>query len=179
MARTLVFCGVSLDGFIAGPNDELDWLTGGDADGAKDADVPDSFAPFYAGIGAVLMGRRTYDIVAGMNKWFYGDTPMLIATGRALSTTRPSVRAVRGSIESMIAEAKRSAGERDVYVDGGRLIRSALDAGLIDEITTTVVPIIIGRGIPLFAGVTRHHRLELLGERALGPAVELRYRVRD
>lgn len=171
MAKTHVFCGVSLDGFIAGPEDELDWLTGD-----SEADVPDTFAPFYARIGAVLMGRRTYDIVSGFDKWFYGNTPMLIATSRPLTPARPSVRAVSGSIETMVEQAKHIAAERDVYVDGGALIRSALDAGLIDEITVTVVPIIIGKGIPLFAGAGRHHKLELLSERSLGAAVELRYR---
>lgn len=176
MPRVHVFCGASLDGFIAGPNDELDWLSGGGEDAP--ADVPDSFGPFFAGIGAVLMGRRTYDIVAGFDQWFYGETPMLIATSRPLSPTRPSVRAVHGSIEEMVAEAKRTAGERDVYVDGGRLIRSTLDAGLVDHVTVTVLPIVLGQGIALFAGAAKRHPLELLGHRVMGEtAVELRYRV--
>ena len=171
MPRTHVFCGASLDGFIAGPNDELDWLTG------DSADMPDTFGPFYAGIGAVLMGRRTYDIVSGFDEWFYGDTPMLIATSRALQSTRDSVRAASGSIDTLVADAKRLAGARDVYLDGGALIRSALDAGLVDEITVTVIPIVLGRGIPLFAGANRQQRLELAGCRALpGGQVEIKYR---
>lgn len=172
MARTRVFVGASLDGFIAGPNDELDWLT------ATEGETPETFAPFFAQIGAVLMGRRTYDVVDGFESaWPYGDTPLLVATGRPLTAKRPSVRAVRGSIAELVAQAKEVAGERDVYVDGGRLIRAALDADLVDEITVTVVPMIIGAGIPLFAGVTRHHRLELISQRTIaGAAVELTYR---
>jgi dihydrofolate reductase len=126
------------------------------------------------------MGRRTYDVVCGMKgPWPYGDTSMLIATSRELSATRPSVRAVRGEIGQLVEQAKQAAGDRDVYIDGGRLIRSALDAGLVDLITVTIVPIVIGAGIPLFAGVTRHHPLELLGQRTIArAAVELTYRPR-
>jgi dihydrofolate reductase len=104
---------------------------------------------------------------------------MLIATNRELAAQRASVRAIKGSLAERVAQAKQAAGDRDVYVDGGQLIRSALDAGLVDEITVTVVPIVIGAGIPLFAGVARHHPLELLGHRTIGgAAVELKYRPR-
>jgi dihydrofolate reductase len=181
MARARVFVGVSLDGFIAGPNDELDWLGGGESSASAaggEPEPPATFAAFLAEIGALLMGRRTYDVVCGMKgPWPYGDLPMLIATSRgALAQPRPSARAVQGSIAELVAEAKQVAGDRDVYVDGGRLIRSALDAGLVDEITMTIVPVVIGRGIPLFAGVVRQHRLELLGHRTIrGGAVELKY----
>lgn len=181
MSRARVFVGASLDGFIAGPNDELDWLSGGAEQGATPGEAPeppDTFAAFLGQIGAVLMGRRTYDIVCGMKgPWPYGDVPMLIATSRGrLAQQRPTARAATGSISELVAEAKRVAGDRDVYVDGGQLIRSALDAGLVDEITVTIVPIVIGSGIPLFAGVARHHPLELLGQRTIrGAAVELKY----
>jgi dihydrofolate reductase len=186
MPRTHVFVGASLDGFIAGPNDELEWLSGGQSDGPSSgpsegqAEAHKSFRAFFAQIGAVLMGRRTYDVVSSMTgPWIYGETPMLIATSRPLAAGRPSVRAVRGSIAELVEQARAAAGERDVYVDGGRLIRSALDAGLIDEITVTIVPIVIGAGIPLFAGVARHHPLELIGQRTIaGAAVELKYRPR-
>lgn len=182
MSTVHVFVGASLDGFIAGPNDELDWLGGGGAEGgASQGETPDSFGPFFATIGAVLMGRRTYDVVHGFpdSGWPYGDTPLLVATSRPLTPRRPSVRAVRGSIEELVAQAKQVAGERGVYVDGGILIRSALDAGLVDEITVTVVPMVIGAGIPLFAGVKRRHPLVLIGQRTIaGAAVELKYRPR-
>lgn len=174
MQRTHVFVGASLDGFIAGPNDELDWLGGGEGE------TPDTFGPFFAQIGAVLMGRRSYDVVSGFKgPWPYGDTPLLVATHRPLAAERASVRAVQGSIGELVAQARQTAGARDVYVDGGALIRSALDAGLVDEITVTVVPVVLGRGIALFAGATQRHPLEPISHRTVGgTAVELRYRTR-
>lgn len=173
MGKTCVFIACSLDGFIAGPKDELDWLPT-DTEGMED-----TFTPFFEGVGAMLMGRRTFDVVTCIEEtWHYGETPVLVATRRPLSTEIPTVRRVEGPIEAMVAEARAVAGEKNVYVDGGALIRSALDAGLIDELTVTVVPTILGAGIPLFAGAAKQHALELQGAREIGLGlVELRYRV--
>lgn len=168
--RVRVFIASSLDGFIAGPDDEIDWLDG--FEGAEN-----TFTPFFSEVGAVLLGRRTYDVVAGMEgPWNYGDTPVLVATTRPLESSHATVRAVGGSVGEMVAEARRVAGERDVYIDGGALIRSALDADLIDRITVTVIPIVLGEGIPLFAGAERRHALDLLESRPLGAGlVQLDY----
>jgi dihydrofolate reductase len=169
------FLAVSLDGFIAGPNDELDWLPG-----HGQGDAEDTFTPFFAEIGAMLMGRRTFDVVSGFGgKWPYGETPVLVATSRPLETGQSSVRRVHGPIGDMIEEARRVAGDRDVYIDGGALFRSALEVGLVDEITLTIVPIVLGAGIPLFSGTGRKP-LSLASTREIGAGmVQLRYRFRE
>lgn len=174
MSRIRVFIACSLDGFIAGPNDEIDWLT------ANSSGAEDTFTPFMAQIGALLMGRRTLDVVAGFSgAWPYGDVPVLVPTSRPLTSKQPTVRAISGSIAEVVAQAKQAAGERDVYIDGGALIRSALDAGLIDEMTVTLIPIVLGEGLPLFAGTGRRHPLELISERTIGGGlVQLVYRPR-
>lgn len=161
--RVRVFLASSLDGFIAGPGDELDWLEG--YEGAED-----TFTPFFAQIGALLLGRRSYDVVAAMegSPWFYGDTPVLVATSRPLESDRETVRAVRGDIAEVVAEARRVAGDRDVYVDGGSLVRSALDAGLVDVVAITWIPVALGDGVPLFAGCRRRHRMDLVSSREIG-----------
>lgn len=170
MSRVRVFIASSLDGFIAGPNDELDWLSNREG-------VEDTFTPFFQQVGAMLMGRRTYDVVSGFEgEWPYGDTPVLVATTRPLTASPDSVRKVTGAIGELVDLAKRAAGERDIYLDGGALIRSALDANLVDELTVTVIPIVLGAGVPLFAGSARRHALELLAFRPIGGGlVELRY----
>lgn len=162
MSKICVFIATSLDGFIAGPNDELDWLPTHDT-------VEDTFTPFMARVGAILMGRRTYDVVRGFDTpWAYGDTPMLIVTSRPLDGARASVKATSGDVATLVANAKAAAGERDVYVDGGALIRSLMDANLIDELTVTLVPVVLGAGLPLFAGCTRRHALQLVSSRPIG-----------
>lgn len=174
--QRIVFIACSLDGFIAGPDDNLGFLE--PAEGQK---IEDTFTPFFVGVGALLMGRRTFDVVSGFGGgWPYGETPVLVLTRRAIDSSLPTVRAVSGGIESAVAQAAEVAGERDVYIDGGELVRQALDASLVDELVVTVAPRILGRGIPPFAGVTRRHDLELLGQRTIGAGfVELRYRPLD
>lgn len=169
--RIRVFIACSLDGFIAGVDDDLSWLPhGGDDD--------HGYGAFMADVGALLLGRRTYDIATGFDQWPYGERPVLVATTRALQPAVTSVRPVSGAIDRLIAEAAAAAGDRDVYLDGGDLIRQALDAGLIDELTVTVVPVILGAGHPLFAGVTRRRQLDLIEHRVAGGLVQLRLRPR-
>lgn len=170
--RVRVFIASSLDGFIAGPNDDLSWLPAPEGD-------DHGYAAFMAEVGALLMGRRTHDVVAGFaGEWPYGDKPVLVATRRALAAKSPTVRAVTGTIAGMVAEALETAGGRDVYLDGGDLIRQALDAGLIDELIVSVIPVVLGAGIPLFAGVTRVHALELVNTTSKPTLVQLTYRPR-
>lgn len=167
MSRLRVFMAMSLDGFIAGPNHELDWLGGRDG-------IEDTFTPFFAQIGAMLMCRQTYDVVNG-GEWPYGDTPVLVASTRAFEPTQPSVRIQKGDIGALVSAARDLAGGRDIYLDGGQLIRQALDAGLVDELTITLIPIVLGEGIPLFSGA-RRRALNLLSQRPVGAGlVELRY----
>jgi dihydrofolate reductase len=168
-----VYVGCSLDGFIAGEDDDLDWLGEPDPDGDDHG-----FADFLAQVGALLMGRRTYDVVEGFGgPWHYGERPVLVPTHRPLTPVNDHVVAVEGSIEELVERAKAAAGELDVYVDGGQVVRQALDAGLVDEITVTVVPMILGKGIPLFAGATQRHPLERVSAKSLSQGyVQLTYR---
>ncbi|MFK8004259.1 MAG: dihydrofolate reductase family protein [Polyangiales bacterium] len=171
MTRVRVFMAMSLDGFVAGPNDELDWLSGAEG-------VEDTFTPFFNEVGAMLMGRRTFDVVSAFEAaWPYGDTPVLVATSRDFHSDLKSVRAVHGPIDVLIAEAKSVAGDGDVYVDGGALVRSAMSSGCVDELCITLIPIVLGRGVPLFAGLKERHSLELVRTRPIGGGlVELVYR---
>ena len=162
-----VFIATSRDGFIAGPDDDLSWLP----DGHAGEDY--GYEAFMAGVGAILMGRRTYDVVEGFGTgWPYGDTPVLVATTRPLDPMEPTVRAVSGSAEEMLLEARAAAGEGDVYVDGGRLIRQLLGAGLIDEFVVTVIPVDLGEGIPLLAGDEQWALLRLEESREFPSGVE-------
>lgn len=165
------FLASSLDGFIAGPNDELDWLQRHGEDG-----VEDTFSPFFAEIGAMLMGRRTFDVVSQFDEWPYGDTSVLVATSRSLSTNQPNVQAVHGDTRTIVDHAKMKAGTKDVYLDGGQLFRAALAEGLVDELTLTLVPTLLGDGIPLFGSV----KAELQPESCRnigGGMIQIRYKI--
>jgi dihydrofolate reductase len=167
--RARVFIASSLDGFIAAEDDDISWLP------RPDGDEDYGYGAFMGSVGAVLMGRRTYGVVSSFDEWPFAERPVLVATHWPLRPAQPHVRAVSGHIHSMVREAKDAADGRDVYVDGGQIIRQALDENLVDEIILTLIPIVLGRGRPLFIGA-RRHRLVLKHEEAFrGGLVQLTY----
>jgi len=176
-----VYIACSLDGFIAGSDDDLSWLPGSDGRGSvaetRDADAV-GYEDFMADVGALLMGRRTYDVVCSFGGgWPYGDRPVLVATHRELTPEVATVSKVDGTIAQMVAAALEAADGEDVYLDGGMLVRQALDADLVDELVVTIAPIILGEGQPLFAGVTRRHAMTIESHHRFdGGMVQLRMR---
>jgi dihydrofolate reductase len=117
-----VFIASSLDGFIAGPGDDLSWLP---PDGGEEH----GYDELMAATGAVLMGRTTYDVVVGFEgAWPFGKTPVFVATSRPLDPAVPTVRPVAGDPARLLA-AVRGVTEGGVYLDGGVLIRQFLAAG--------------------------------------------------
>ena len=171
-----VYIATSLDGFIAGEGHDLSWLP----DPAPDDNADDGalfYDEFMLSIGALLMGRRTYDVVRSFDvEWPYGDRPVLVASHRPLETETPStVRRVEGSIQDLIGEAKGSADGKDVYIDGGVLIRQACAAGLVDDLTISLAPIALGSGYSLFAGLEDSFAMRVVGAyRFPGGMVQLR-----
>ncbi len=180
-ARVRVYLACSLDGFIAGPEGDLSFL---EPSGPPPETPPPpsdalTFEAFLDQVGVLLMGRTTYDVIAGMGQWIYGDLPVLVATHRPLETSQATVRPVTGDIAALIAQAREVAGDRDVYLDGGHLTRQALDAGLVDELTLTFVPVLLTQGIRLFDGLVERHSLEFTAHHRYGhEMLQLTARVR-
>ena len=163
MSKLVVYIATSLDGLIAGEGDDLSWLPA-PPDNGDDF----GFADFLGGVGALLMGRRTFDVVAGFpGPWPFGDRPCLVATHRPLPAVSAPVQAISGDIGAMVATAKAAAGGRDVYIDGGALIRQALAADLVDAMTLTSVPVVLGAGVPLFSGGGPRRAWRPVGDEAL------------
>jgi dihydrofolate reductase len=160
MSRVRVYLGCSLDGCIAGPDHDLSFLNESAARSESGGGL--SFGDFISQIGALLMGRRTYQVPLDYDAWFYGDRPVLVATHHPIPPAPKggNARAVRGPIEQLVAEAKAAAGERDVYLDGGDLVRQGLDAGLVDELCLTFLPLVLGRGIRLWDGLQNRNDFE-------------------
>lgn len=160
MAQVRAYLATSLDGFIAGPDDDLSWLMP-DPETMVGPTEAVTYEEFTAEIGAMLMGRRTYDVVQAMDHpWPYGETPVLVYTRRPIDGGPATVRAVSGSIQGAVEQALNTAGGRDVYLDGGSLVRQALDAGLLDELIITMIPVVLGDGVALFRGTESRHWLD-------------------
>ncbi|MCB9685948.1 MAG: dihydrofolate reductase family protein [Alphaproteobacteria bacterium] len=160
--RVRVYLGCSLDGCIAGPEHDLSFLH--EQTPEPDPSVPDAglgFEAFMEQVGALLMGRRTYQVPLDYDAWFYGERPVLVATHHPLPPAPKGgiARAVQGPIEELVAQALDAAGGKDVYLDGGDIVRQALDAGLVDEICLSFLPLVLGRGIRLWEGLQRRNDL--------------------
>lgn len=158
-AHTIAYLATSAEGFIAGRDGDLTWLSAPRASGrplAADAWAHHpsgglGFDDLLARVGCMLMGRHTYDAVSAMDTaWPYGDLPVRVATTRPLTDGDPLVTRVEGPIGSLIEQALAAAAGKDVYVDGGHMVRATLAAGLLDELVVTILPIVLGQGIPLF-----------------------------
>jgi len=149
-----VFVGTSLDGFIARPDGSLDFLPAG---GGEDH----GYAEFLAGVDTLVIGRHTYRTVLEFPEWPYGSKPVVVLSSRDI--TRPQdaravVERMAGSPREIVARLE-ARGARDIYVDGGVTIQRFLEAGLIQRLVVTRVPVLIGSGIPLFGPLSRDIRL--------------------
>lgn len=141
-----VFVGVSVDGFMARLNHDLDWLPEG---GGEDH----GFEAFLAGVDVVVMGRRTFKKVLTLDPWPYGAKRVVVLSGRPLqlpSAVGRTVGQMAGSPAEIVARLAER-GATNLYVDGGITIQRFLRAGLVDRLIITRVPVLIGEGIPLFS----------------------------
>ena len=160
-----VFVGVSLDGFIARSNGDLDWLMGeGGGDSAEYG-----YNEFIAGIDAIVMGRRTFEKVLALDKWYYGKKRVIVLSKRFLDL---SVAQDRGGVVELMAGAPAeivsklaASGARRLYVDGGITIQEFLRAGLIQRLIISRLPVLIGEGIPLFGSLPHDVRLSHIATR--------------
>lgn len=160
--RGCVFIGTSLDGYIAKPDGDLTWLTDPEprehttGEGTHPALV---WETFYPTVDTIVMGRTTYDTVSGFEEWpFEGKDVVVLSTTLEASEHAQVVR----SLDEASARLAETGAER-VYVDGGRTVQSFLSAGLVDEITVSIAPVLLGRGSRLFGELDRDVLLTLRG----------------
>lgn len=150
-----VFIATSLDGFIARPNGDLDWLHGDGAEGG-----PHGYDEFIATVDALVIGRKTYETVLAFETWPYGGKPVFVLSTRALAPAPPGavVEHMSGDPADIVSRlAARGIGH--IYVDGGITIQRFLRAGLIQRLIVNRIPVLIGAGIPLFGELSRDIRL--------------------
>jgi len=173
MSEVVLYIAASIDGYIAGPDDQLDWLDSVDG-GADDF----GYGEFYASIDALIMGRRTYEVTAGFGEWPYSGKPSWVLSRSPLDAANPDVTVVNQSPAEAIA-ALGAAGYRRIWLmGGGQLTVSAIQAGLVDEMQIFVIPLTLGAGIPLFPpGESRQTAFTLLGAHSYaGGVVQLHYK---
>ena len=143
-----VFVGASVDGFIARPNGDLDWLPAGGGE-------PHGYNEFMESVDALVIGRKTFETVLTFDPWPYGAKRVVVLSSRLVELTA----AVGGIVEQMagppaeIVSRLAATGADHLYVDGGITIQGFLRAGLVDRLIITRVPVLIGEGVPLFGAL--------------------------
>ena len=164
--KASVFIATSLDGFIARKNGSIDWLTQASSTAPKGEDC--GYQAFMNTVDVLVMGRNSFEQVLSFPEWPYGEKRVVVLSSRKLEIPTHIQKTVSSSSENPIQLVERlsAQGAKHVYIDGGVTIQRFLHAGLIDEMTITLIPIVIGEGKPLFGPVLGDVALSLLSSRS-------------
>jgi dihydrofolate reductase len=144
--RKLVYgVATSLDGFIAGPNGDYDWII-------HDPDI--DFVAIYAQFDTMLMGRKTYEVARPMRQERGGDGNRWVVVSTTLDAARePGIEVISSGVAEAVAAMKAEPGPtpgKDIWLfGGGVLFRCLLDAGLVDSVELALIPVLLGSGVPL------------------------------
>jgi dihydrofolate reductase len=192
MGRVVAQLAMSLDGFVADKDDGCDELFGFYGNGEVPVNLSEGYPELHVSqttadllveevsrLGATVVGRRLYDITNGWNGHTGGEVPMVVLTHEPPDDWPRGgvpIHFVSGAAAA-VAKAQELAGDKDVSIAGATATREVLDAGLLDEIVVSLVPVILGEGIPWFVGSRGPVRLsdpEVIEDRGV---THLRYRV--
>jgi dihydrofolate reductase len=154
---------MSLDGFIAGPKGEYDWII---------MDPSFDFAALFKQFDTLLMGRRTFELMQKSGEATMGDTQTIVFSRTLRQSDYPKV-VVASKVAETIAALKEKPGKDIWLFGGGELFRSVLDAGLIDTVEVAVVPVMLSQGVPLLPTGSRSPVLELIEAKPLPTGIVL------
>ena len=155
--KASVYIATTLDGFIARENGDLDWLPGSDV-GSELQDAGDDFgySKFIDSVDALIMGRNIYEMVLSSEQWPYGSKRVIVLsfTLKTKTDNTPDTVEFKSVTPIELYSELEESGATHFYIGGGKTIQQFIDAGLINEIIITKVPVLIGSGIPLFGSLT-------------------------
>ncbi len=167
--RCSVFIATSLDGFIARQDGTFDFLSIVESPGEDYG-----FAEFFGSVDVLVVGRHTYETALAFPEWPYAGKRCIVLTHRET----PSVHGEHffAGAAAALVEQLALGGAQRLYVDGGAVIRDFLVADLIDDLTLSIVPVLLGSGIALFGAEVPEQRLTLETSRSYPSGlVQLRY----
>jgi len=192
VSASVLYMSMSLDGYIAGPNDEPgnpggdgfgrlhDWYGDSQPSGAGPSKASAEFLDEMNATGAVLAGRRTVEQVDHYNGHHHG-VPIFVPSHRPPGPSvanYPLVTYVSDGIESAMAQAKAAAGDRNVLVHGAYTAQRALEAGVLDELQIHQIPVLLGQGLRMFDVLPSPVELDVVRVIDTPEATHIRYRVR-
>lgn len=173
--KVTAYMATSLDGFIAREDGNLDWLS------VVDAAIDYGYEAYMATIDVVVMGRKTFEKVLTFDEWPYTDKWVVVLSASLKPTDVPThlgqkVEIYADTISKLLAFLANS-GASCIYVDGAKVVQSFLKEGLLDEITITRLPVVLGAGIALFGGLSQDIKMQHIKTTAFeSGAVQSMYR---
>ncbi len=171
LPEAIVYIATSLDGFIATKDHGLAWL-----DMVKVEGEDYGYEKFMSSIDALVIGRKTYDLVGGFDAWPFEGKKVVVLTHRPIKPIRDESTASGPLLP--IFEKLGIEGVKRVYLDGGQAIRTGLKEGIVKEITISMIPILLGSGIPLFSSIGIQIPLKVVGAKQFPSGlVQLNYQV--
>lgn len=180
MSKVSVFIATSLDGFIARQDGGIDWLPTPDTESQDDEDY--GYNDFIKSIDAIVMGRNTYELVLTFDEWYYGKIPLFVLTTKGVEIPdllSKTVFQMSGNPHEIVNRLSEK-GYLNLYVDGGKTIQGFLKAGLIEEMTITTIPVLIGTGISLFGPTDHDIQLDLISNKSYpSGVVQHKYKVKN
>lgn len=156
MRRIRYQVAASLDGYIAGPNGEADWIV---------ADPEIDFAELFAQFDTFLMGRRTFEVMAGAGQGAMPGVKTFVFSRTLRQEDYPGVTVVAEGVEETVTALRAEAGKDIWLFGGGALFRSLLEAGLVDTVEVAIIPVLLGGGIPLLPSPAGQTKLKLTGQK--------------
>ena len=182
-SQVTIHMAASLDGFIARKDGSVDWMETSDQFVGGDTMAPEFVEAFLKTIDCYVMGSRTYETALSFEAkglgWSYGDQPTFVLTRRELHRTRDTVKFYSGDLAQLVNRSLRPKFRSIWFVGGGVVSAECLRLGLADEVRYSILPILIGDGIPFFDKLDRDIALHLAEVKAYESGmVALRYQVR-
>ncbi len=174
MSEVVLYIACSLDGCIAAPDGGVSWLSRFEGAGEDYG-----YAAFYAGIGTVILGAATYRQVLGFGEWPYAGVEVIVFSRREVPQPAGGAVQVEARDPAAVVAEVRARSARDIWLVGGAgLVESFLRARLVDRLILSVVPVLLGAGIPLFRSGIPPADLELIGAQTYpGGLVQITYRM--
>ena len=157
MAEIILYIAASLDGFIARKDGGIDWLSLADSD-----ETDYGFSDFYRSVDALVMGSRTYEQIVDMGDWPYSGKPSWVLTHRKLQSGRGDVF-ITSSQPDIVVGDMEARGYRKIWLVGGAELTSSFrKLGLVTEYIVSIIPVILGDGVPLFLPGCQEEKLLLV-----------------
>ena len=171
-----VFIATSIDGYIAKKNGDIDWLVKFNPPTATDEDKDCGYSKFFSGVDVLVMGRNTYETVSGFDTWPYQGKRVVVLS-YTLTSVCEQAELFTGDIAHLI-EKLHAEGIKHIYVDGGVTVSHFLNAGLVDQMIISLIPVVLGSGIPLFSKINNDKWCRLVSSKPYSNGlVQLQYEV--